>query len=247
MDRENQRPNPVEDYIKQVVNENDEGPAPEKTTPQTPPEQPDNRRISGQLRDNSSPITERAFQQRKHLFDPTGHLEQLDANETKVADVRRHPLGLALIYAQFFLAAFLSTGVLVFFLPSAFGDSTGTRLFIGMVMLVLTVFGVIFLALATRIYRGNQLIITDLNITEVHQIGLFDRRVSELSLANVEDVSADTHGFFSTMFNYGTLTIETAGEAHHFIFKYCPYPNAYAKAIQDARSEYLQKYGGRSH
>jgi hypothetical protein len=240
MDRENQRPNPVEDYIKQTVDEN---PALE----QTPPEQNNSKAISKQLRDNPNPITEKAFQQRKHIFDPTGHLEQLDADETKIADIRRHPFGLILIYGQFVLAAILSVGLIVVLLPSAVGDSTGTRLFIGIIMLVLTVFGIIFLALATRIYRGNQLIVTDLNITEVHQIGLFDRRVSELSMANVEDVTADTHGFFPTMFNYGTIYIETAGEAKHFIFNFCPYPNAYAKAIQDARSEYLRKYGGHSH
>ncbi|HEX5456155.1 MAG TPA: PH domain-containing protein [Candidatus Saccharimonadales bacterium] len=246
MDRENQRPNPVEDYINQIVSENDELPAPGQSQAQASADQPASR-ISKQLRDNQNPITERAFQQRRHMFDPTGHLEELDANETKVADVRRHPFGLMMIYAQFFLGALLSVGLIAVLLPAAVGDSTGTRLFIGVIMLVLILFGVVFLALATRIYRGNQLIVTDLNITEVHQIGLFDRRVSELSLANVEDVSADTHGIFSTMFNYGTLTIETAGEAHHFIFKYCPYPNAYAKAIQDVRSDYLRKYGGHSH
>jgi hypothetical protein len=240
MDGENQRPNPFEDYIKQTVDEN---PALE----QTPPEQNNSRSVSKQLRDNPNPITEKAFQQRKHVFDPTGHLEQLDADETKIADIRRHPFGLMLIYGQFVLAAILAIGLIVVFLPSAVGDSTGTRLFIGIVALVLTLFGIIFLALVTRIYRGNQLIVTDLNITEVHQIGLFDRRVSELSMANVEDVTADTHGFFPTMFNYGTIYIETAGEAKHFIFNFCPYPNAYAKAIQDARSEYLRKYGGHSH
>ncbi|HEX5797187.1 MAG TPA: hypothetical protein VFX86_02240 [Candidatus Saccharimonadales bacterium] len=244
MNRESQSPNPVEDYINKIVGDNDKSP-PDKIT--ISPDHPEDSVPPAGKGPIQSPITEKAFQQRKRVLDPTGHLEQIDESEIKVADIRRHTFGLIIIYAQFIVAAVLSTGLIIFLLPSVLGTGTGTRLFMGVLVLLMTIFGVVFLLLVTRIYRGNQLIITDLNVTEVQQISLFNRKVSELSLANVEDVTANIHGIFPTMFNYGELIVETAGEQHNFIFKYCPNPNAHAKALQDARSEYLKKYGGRSH
>ncbi len=104
-------------------------------------------------------------------------------------------------------------------------------------------FALIFIVLVTRIYKYNQLIVSDKNVTQVLQIGLFSRKVSELSMANVEDVTAEQHGIFPTIFNYGTLKIETAGEQNNFIFIYCPNPNAYAKAILDSRLQFISEEG----
>ena len=61
-------------------------------------------------------------------------------------------------------------------------------------------------------------------------------------MENVEDVTSEQGGIFPTIFNYGVLKVETAGEQNNFIFKYCPNPNAYAKALQDARAAYFAKH-----
>ena len=47
----------------------------------------------------------------------------------------------------------------------------------------------------------------------------------------------DRKGFFSTMFDYGTLTIETAGAVDNFVLTYCPHPDHYAKEILEARQK----------
>lgn len=196
----------------------------------------------------SPSIMDKARERRKPVFNPTGRIEDIDDDEIKIADIRRHPVGLIIIYIQFIFAIALSIGVLALLLPSFMGSSKGAGLLVGALTVVMTGLGVFFLILATGIYRRNQLIVTDLHVTEVQQMGLFNRKVSELSMANIEDVTSTTHGFFSTMFNYGTLRVETANEQHNFVFKYCPNSNAYAKAIQDCRSAYLQKYGsGHTH
>lgn len=251
MDRDNQRPNPVEDYMRKVIDEDRSSSSGKIKVPRKKRANNKNNRKKRRLEKMEelakNPTAKKAFQERSHLFDPTGHLEEIGDSEVEVADVRRHPFGLALIYAQFIIASILALGLLLFLTPSTLGAGSVASLLVGLLVLVMAIFGIIFLALATKVYRGNQLIITDLNVTEVQQIGLFNRRISELSMANVEDVTADTRGLFATVFNYGTLTIETAGEEHHFIFRNCPYPNAYAKMIQDTRAEYLQKYGGRTH
>lgn len=192
-----------------------------------------------------SDIAPKAAEQRKRVFDPTGRVEGLTADETMVADVRRHGFGLFLLYMQIFVGLGLSLILCLAFLPSL-SDTLGVNRdtinsLAAAFSLFVIAFGLIFLVLATRIYKGNQLIISDKNVTQILQIGLFNRKISELSMMNVEDVTAQQRGIFPTMFNFGTLRIETAGEQNNFIFIYCPNPNAYAKAILDARMEFMSR------
>ncbi len=207
------------------------------------PEQPPQEPADQQEGPKQSDIAPKAAEQRKRLFDPTGRVEGLTDDETLVADVRRHPFGLFLLYLQIFVGLGLALLLFGVFLPSlsdTLGVSTSTLNSIAAaVTLFVIAFGLIFIVLATRIYKGNQLIVSDKNVTQVLQIGLFDRKVSELSMANVEDVTAQQRGIFPTLLNYGTLRIETAGEQNNFVFIYCPHPNAYAKAILDSRLAFI--------
>ncbi len=225
MDGENQHPNPVEDYIRKIMSDGSAGKQGKVNIPASGPE-----------------IMDKAIKRRKPVFDPTGRIEQISPDEIKIADIRRHPFGLIIIYVQFIIAAALSIGLLVFLLPSVIGSSASVRMFLGLLVLLMTTFGAVFLILATRVYNGNQLIVTDENVTEVQQLGLFNRKVSELTMEDIEDVTANTHGILSTIFNYGILTVETAGEQSNFVFKYCPNPNAYAKALQDTRQKYQRTH-----
>ncbi len=196
-----------------------------------------------------SDIAGKAAERRGRLFDPTGRIESLTSEETLVADVRQHPFGLFLIYLQISVALGLGLVLIFAFLPTVSGtigvSESTVNASAAVFGLIAVVFGIIFIILATRIYKGNQLIVSDKNITQVLQIGLFNRKVSELGMVNVEDVTAQQGGIFPTLLNYGVLKIETAGEQNNFIFNYCPNPNAYAKAILDARLEFMSRAGNR--
>jgi uncharacterized membrane protein YdbT with pleckstrin-like domain len=97
------------------------------------------------------------------------------------------------------------------------------------------------LFIATYIYRQSMLLVTDMNLVQILQKGLFVRKVSRLSMSNVEDVTAEQKGILPTIFNYGTLTVQTAGEMENFVFPYCPNPNKYADRILDARQAFVDK------
>ncbi len=62
-------------------------------------------------------------------------------------------------------------------------------------------------------------IITTDRIVNVEQKGLFSRQVSELKFRHIQDVSTDVKGFFPTLLNYGDVTVQTAAEQSHFIFR----------------------------
>lgn len=195
-----------------------------------------------------SDIAQKAAEKRRPVFNPMGRIEHITSEETKVADVRRHPFGLILIYIQIILGIGISLAFIFFLLPDvikSLGLNAATaNASASLFGLVAIIFGLIFLVLVTKVYKGNQLIVTDVNVTQVLQIGLFNRKISELSMANVEDVTAEQKGIFPTLLNYGTLRIETAGEQNNFIFVYCPNPNAYAKTLLDARQRFLMAHGG---
>jgi len=166
----------------------------------------------------------------------------LHPGEHLVTVIHKHPFGIAILYLEALagIAALLS---LVFIIaPDLFNklsNDTYNLILAGIVFAV----GLLTLVLliATYVYRQNKLLVTDKNVVQIIQSGLFIRKISRLSMSSVEDVSAEQNGLLATIFNYGTLTIETAGEQKNFIFPFCPDPNKYADQILEARQKYSQQ------
>ena len=152
--------------------------------------------------------------------------ELLVAGEHVVVIVRKHIIGLIFIYLQALV------GLIAL-------QSQSNRLIVGLVLLGVTIL-ILFLFVATYVYRASRLLVTDKNLIQISQKSLFIRTVSRLSMSNVEDVSADQRGILATIFNYGTLHIQTAGERPNFDFRYCPTPNKYADQVLEARQAFAE-------
>ena len=166
-------------------------------------------------------------------------MEQVDPDEVKLADTHKHPMGIILLYIQVVLGMIFSVGLAYFLLPLVLED-TDSAFFIGNIFTaVVVVMAFVVLTISTIIYKENRIIVTDRNIIQVLQYGLFSRKVSQLNINNVEDVTAVQQGVLPTIFNYGTLKIETAGEQVNFHFSFCPNSDYYAKVILDAREQVL--------
>ena len=163
---------------------------------------------------------------------------QVDRDERLITIIRRHFFGIFILYVQTIVALGVGIGLIYYLLPN-FVDSSqeGVYRIIGLVAGSIVVLMALILVIATVIYYSSRLILTDKNITQVIQVGLFNRKVSQLSVANIEDVTAIKKGIFSTVLNYGILNIETAGEQVNFVFSYCPDPDFYARQILEAREQ----------
>ena len=68
-------------------------------------------------------------------------------------------------------------------------------------------------------------IVTNDRIVDIEQFGLFSRTISELDLFQIQDITTDVHGLFSTLFKYGDITIQTASTNESIIFYQVPNPN----------------------
>jgi uncharacterized membrane protein YdbT with pleckstrin-like domain len=86
-------------------------------------------------------------------------------------------------------------------------------------------------------------ILTDDHFVEVAQAGLFSRKVSQMSLDKVQDVSANQKGVINTMFNLGTVDVQTAGELPNFLIELVPDPSGIAQKVMQIEEEYCERVG----
>ncbi len=173
---------------------------------------------------------------------PYGSIESVGDGETKVTEIHKHPFGIIILYIQTIVGLSIALGLMYLLLPQFVTEENSSLLhtILGTITLLAVGITLLVLFLASIIYQRSYMIITDKNVTQVLQKGLFTRQVSELSMANIEDVSSFQHGVFSTVLNYGKMVIETAGEQNNFIFSYCPKPNYHCKILLDARQRYVE-------
>lgn len=167
----------------------------------------------------------------------------LQPGERIVCEVKRHPIGILMLYAGALLGLAAIASIIYFFLPAmqdAYGDSeTLTMVSLGGGIAVIAM--ILVLLVSTIVYWQNQWVVTTDSITQITQNGLFGRQVSQLSLENLEDVTVHQDGILPHMLNYGTLHLETAGERSKFVFPYCPNPNQCAREILDTHEKFLEE------
>jgi Bacterial PH domain len=97
-----------------------------------------------------------------------------------------------------------------------------------MISLILLGIALIIVLAGIYIYTYNVLIFTNLHLIEVEQNGIFGRVISQVSFDREQDISGNRTGFFATVFNYGSVTVQSAGENVYFVFRYAPNPEAVA-------------------
>ena len=174
--------------------------------------------------------------------------DMLEPGECILTVIHRSLIGLVGIYLVA-IAAVAAIFVLIIALsPNTFNTDSSTIsgslmgiIVLGAVLLVLILFTV------TYVYRQSRLLVTDRSLVQVMQKTLFNRKVSRLSMSNVEDVSEQQAGILASIFDYGTLTVQTAGTMENFIFTLCPHPAKLADRIIEARQKYANEHPDDPH
>lgn len=170
-------------------------------------------------------------------------IETVSPDERVLCVVYQHPFGILFIYLATLIC--LSVGLLgsSILLPEMFGQTTFGYTIVAILSIIAALLVGVLLVMASVVYRQSKLTVTDRNVVQVVQKGLLNRKVSQLSLANIEDVASEQKGAFASMFNFGTLVIETAGEQANFSFSFCPNPHRVAKIILQAKDDFLATTG----
>lgn len=176
-------------------------------------------------------------------------LIEFDGEERLVGEIKKHPFGLFVIYfGGTFVTAMLAialvfVGVLVKEDPTGSFDVGSLRSIVVAVGFLLTLLSIVITMIAAYLYQNNVVLITNEKLTQLLYLSIFNRKISQLSIGDVQDVTVKQIGLFPRLFKYGTLTVETAGEQDNYVFTYTPEPYETAKLIVGAHEENLKKYG----
>ncbi|MBI2033023.1 MAG: hypothetical protein HYT10_00965 [Candidatus Levybacteria bacterium] len=170
-------------------------------------------------------------------LNPVGvHFETQDADEEILLFLRPHfitnlpwiaagtffilvPLVIAM-YAQLFTQA----APIFSFIPSSY-----ITIFIAFYYLV--VLSYIFVSFITWFY--NISLVTNKRIVDIDYSDVIYHNVAETKLNLVEDTDYTQTGFIRSLFNYGDVFVQTAGEKMHFDFLAVPQPARAVKIVGD--------------
>ena len=78
----------------------------------------------------------------------------------------------------------------------------------------------------------NIYIVTTQRVIDIDFIQLLYKKFSEARLDRIEDVTFTSSGFFAAVFNFGDVTIQTAGETREFAFDSIPKPSSVVRTIE---------------
>lgn len=90
-------------------------------------------------------------------------------------------------------------------------------------------------------YHLDIWVVTDQRIVSIEQEGLFNRIVSELNITRIQDVTSQLKGKVQTFLDYGSVHIQTAGEAQRFVFEQVSHPAEVAKVILQVHDRALRQ------
>lgn len=195
--------------------------------------------------DNRNKASEHLSSEGRKYF----NLIEFDANEELVMEIRKHPIGATLIMITGGFVV-LATLILTAFIASvdlnAFFNVTslnGLRAVIVIISLFISIFAIAGTFIGLFLYKSNVIYVTSEKIAQILYTSLFNRKISQLSIGDVQDVTVTQNGILAHMFNYGMLVIETAGEQQNYTFTFVPEPYAKSKAIVGTHERNLVNYG----
>lgn len=140
----------------------------------------------------------------------------------------------------FYLALFFAPAVLYFlfgnYIVLILANSVWRALlFLGISIYYLSCW--LFLFSAFLDYYLDFWVITNDRLLNIEQQGVFARTISELDLYKIQDTTSEVKGIGPTLFGFGAVHIQTAGETKRFEMKQIPNPHEVRKLIMDMAEE----------
>ncbi len=79
----------------------------------------------------------------------------------------------------------------------------------------------------------NIYIVTNERIVDIDFLYLLYKKFAEAELVKIQDINYTSGGIFATIFNYGNVIVETAGEAPNIEFLAIPFPEKVVETIRE--------------
>lgn len=157
--------------------------------------------------------------------------EEQEANEDIILLVRRHfATNIPWIFASLLLLLLpLLFPFIINFFPFPLPSQQTISLYIAFYYLV--VFG--FVLINFTLWYFNVGLITNLHVIDIDLSGILYRQISQAKMEKIEDVTYKQSGFIRSLFNYGDVHVQTAGEEENIEYDRVPRPAKVAEIIND--------------
>ncbi len=177
-------------------------------------------------------------------------LIEFSNGEVVLCEIRKHPIGyvgiaiIGILIASFvFLVSYFAGG----WISANLAEETELMPQIEQVAViiggVLSLLCLVMTVISMYLYGSDRIIATNQKVAQVLYKSIFSRKVSQLDIADVQDVTVTQDGILAHAFNYGTLVIETAGEQQNYTFTHTPEPVRFSKIIIDAHEKNVAQHG----
>ena len=107
------------------------------------------------------------------------------------------------------------------------------RNFLFIILTALLASSIIIGLVATRIYNGNKLFITNRRAIQMIMTSPVVNSVNIIDLVSIEDASFRQDSLLQNLFHYGTLRLSTIGDETTYTFKYSDITGEQLKAVTD--------------
>lgn len=145
----------------------------------------------------------------------TAHLRNMREWEKVEMVIRRHWIVFVVVGLYGLFGVIISLAILWMF---------GATTFALLGLSIFWMFFSMFLYIEWLNHELDLFVITNNRVICVEQKSFLNRVVGECNLWQVQEVGSQTKGFFSNIFNYGTITITTAGSTSNFDMTFAPEP-----------------------
>lgn len=175
-------------------------------------------------------------------------LFESDASEIILEQGLRHPFMIYAIYAVTAFVVILITtlmGAVLVNSKALIGTdiSENAATIIAIISMFAVVLSIIVGVLSAYLYGKSRLILTNQKIVLIHYHSLFSREVSQLNIADVEDVNVSQPTIIDRLTKSGTITIETAGEQTNYVLSWVSKPFDFAKHSIQSHEGAIAEYG----
>jgi uncharacterized membrane protein YdbT with pleckstrin-like domain len=176
------------------------------------------------------------------------YFESQQPDEQIVFLIRRHILAMMPVFAISFLLYAIGFALIFVFPALVPGVVAGFNYNVYVLIVsLLFLFNTVFLFSNWVLHYLHVALLTTEHFVEIEQYGLFGRRVSELTLDRIQDVTNDQKGLIHTIFNLGFVKIQTAGEAPNFELQFVPDPYKICQTIMETEENYSSRHGLRGN
>ncbi len=158
---------------------------------------------------------------------PKAKFETQRDQENIILLVRSHPI----VFLPYVTNALVMALLVVFlnFAPLPFLDPV-KFLFID---LVTAIFILSYLWYSLLRWYFNVGIITNERVIDIDFYNVTYKEITQAKLGKIEDITTRSESFLESLFNYGDLFIQTAGEEKNIEFYHVPYPAEVVRIIND--------------